>query len=73
MTVLTELSAISLTGTANAAAQAKGVNLAALVSLAKTHTIELQRSLANVLAYHPSSGGDATNFASLTAIVAELA
>jgi hypothetical protein len=73
MNVLTELSAISLTGTANAAAQAKGVNLAALVSLAKTHTIELQRSLANVLAFHPNTGGDTTNFASLQTIVNELA
>ena len=73
MTVLTELNAISLTGTANAAAQAKGVNLAALVTLAKTHTIELQRALANVLAYHPNTGGDTTNYSALQAVVAELA
>jgi hypothetical protein len=73
MTVLTELSAISLTGTAAAAAQAKGVNLAALVSLAKTHTIELQRALSNVTAFHPNSGGDTTNFAALQTIIAELA
>jgi hypothetical protein len=73
MTVLTELNAISLTGTASAAAQSKGVNLAALVSLAKSHTIELKTALTNVLAYHPNSGGDTTNFSALSAIVAELA
>jgi hypothetical protein len=73
MTVLTELNAISLTGTAAAAAQARGVNLAGIVALAKTHVIELQRSLANVLSYHPNSGGDSTNYAALQAIVAELA
>jgi hypothetical protein len=73
MTVMTELNAISLTGTANAAAQSKGVNLAALVSLAKTHTIELQRALSNVLAFHPNTGGDTTNYSSLQTIVAELA
>jgi hypothetical protein len=73
MTVLTELNAISLTGTANAAAQAKGVNLAALVSLAKTHTIELKTALSNVLAYHPNTGGDTTNYSSLQTIIAELA
>lgn len=73
MTVLTELNAISLTGTAAAAAQAKGVNLTALVANAKTHTIELQRALANVLAVHPNSGGNSTNYSSLQTIIAELA
>jgi hypothetical protein len=73
MTVMTELNAISLTGTASAAAQARGVNLAGIVALAKTHVIELQRSLANVVAYHPSAGGDAANYAALNTIIAELA
>lgn len=73
MTVLAELKAISLTGTAAAAASAKGINLANAVALAISHTIDLQVALKNVLAYHPNSGGDATNFASLTSIAAELA
>jgi hypothetical protein len=73
MTVLTELNAISLTGTAAAAAQARGVNLGALASLAKTHTIELKTALTNVLAVHPSSGGDSTNYSALQTIIAELA
>jgi hypothetical protein len=73
MTVLTELSAISLTGTAAAAASAKGVNLGALVALAKTHVIELHLILSNVQAFHPNSGGDTTNYSSLSTIIAELA
>ena len=73
MTVLAELNSISLTGTAAAAAQAKGVNLGALVALAKSHTIELARALANVQAFHPNSGGDTTNYSSLSTIIGELA
>jgi hypothetical protein len=73
MTALTDLSAISLTATAKAAALKKGVDLAGLVTLAKEHVIECQRVLNSVIALHPSSGGDSTNFAALQAIVAELA
>jgi hypothetical protein len=73
MTALTDLSAISLTSTAKAAALKKGVDLAGLVTLAKEHVMELQRVLNSVISLHPTTGADATNFAALQAVVAELA
>jgi hypothetical protein len=72
-TCLTDLNAISLTASAKAAASAKGVDIAALVALAKSHTIELTALLKAIVAVHPSSGGDSTNYASLNTIISELA
>jgi hypothetical protein len=73
MTCLADLSAISLTSTAKAAALKKGADLPTLITSAKEHTVELVRVLTNIIALHPSSGGDATNYAALQAVVAELA
>jgi hypothetical protein len=73
MTVLTDLNAISLTPTAKAAASTKGEDLSALVELAKTHTAELSALLKQIVAIHPSTGDDATNYAALNAILGELA
>jgi hypothetical protein len=72
-TCLTDLNAINLTATAKAAASAKGVDLAAIVMLAKTHAIELSSLLRQIQAVHPSSGGDAANYTALTTIISELA
>ena len=72
-TALTDLNAISLTTTAKAAASVKGVDIAALVALAKTHAIELAALLKQIVAVHPSTGGDATNYAALNTIIGELA
>jgi hypothetical protein len=73
MTALTDLTAISLTATAKAAASAKGEDLSALVALAKSHITELTTLLKAIVAIHPSSGADATNYAALNTIIGELA
>jgi hypothetical protein len=72
-TCLTDLSALTLTSTAKAAASAKGVNITDLMSVAKSHATEMTTLLKAIQAVHPSSGGDASNYASLTAIINELA
>jgi hypothetical protein len=73
LTALTELKAISLTGTAKNAASAKGVDLPALVAQAQLHITELSTILKQVIAFHPTSGGDAANLSALNAVLAELA
>jgi hypothetical protein len=73
MTALSDLSAISLTATAKAAASAKGVDLSAIVALAKTHVIELSALLKTITSVHPSTGGDTSNYNALVAVIAELA
>jgi hypothetical protein len=40
---------------------------------AELHAIELQAILKQIVAVHPSSGGDASNYAALNAVIAELA
>jgi hypothetical protein len=72
-TALTDLSSITLTSTAKAAASVKGVNITDMMTLAKSHATELSSLLTAIKAVHPSSGGDSTNYNSLTAIIAELA
>jgi hypothetical protein len=72
-TCLTDLNAITLTATAKAAASAKGVDVAALIALAKTHTIELATLLRTIVSVHPSTSGDASNYAALNTIISELA
>ena len=72
-TALTDLSAIVLTSTAKAAAATKGFNITDLMTLAKAKATELTSLLVSIKSVHPSTGGDAANFASLTAIIGELA
>jgi hypothetical protein len=73
MTALADLNAIALTATAKAAVSAKGEDLSALVALAKTHITELSALLKLIVAVHPNSGGDASNYAALNTIIGELA
>jgi len=73
MTALTDLTAISFTAAAKAVASAKGEDLIVLVTLAESHITELSALLKQIVAIHPSTGGDAANYAALNAIVAELA
>jgi hypothetical protein len=72
-TALTDLGAITLTSTAKAAASAKGVNIVDLMALVKSHATEMTLLLKQIVAVHPSTGADATNYASLNTIIAELA
>jgi hypothetical protein len=72
-TAFTDLSAITLTSTAKAAASVKGVNITDMMALVKSHATEMTSLLQAIKAVHPSTGGDSTNYASLSAIIAELA
>jgi hypothetical protein len=72
-TVVTDLNAISLTSSAKAAASIKGVDLSSVIALAKSHAIELKALLQQILNVHPSTGGDASNYAALQTIISELA
>ena len=73
MTALADLKAISLTTNAKNVGAAKGTNLAALVTQAQLQITELETILKQIVALHPSSGGDAANYAALNAVLAELA
>jgi hypothetical protein len=72
-TCFTDLSALTLTSTAKAAASIKAVDIAGLLALAKSHATELTTLLKAIQAVHPSSGGDSTNYNTLTTIIGELA
>jgi hypothetical protein len=72
MTALTDLRAISLTVTAKAAVAAKGADLQALVTAAQRQITELEITLKQIVALHPSGGPDASNYAALNAVLAEL-
>jgi hypothetical protein len=72
-TALTDLTAITLTTTAKNAGGANGVDMVGLMTLAKSHATELSALLKQIVKFHPSTGGDAANYASLNAILAELA
>jgi hypothetical protein len=73
MTVLADLNAITLTANAKGLVQAKGADLTVLVTTAKTHVTELQAVMKQIIAHHPTGGGDAANSAALTAVLAQLA
>jgi hypothetical protein len=73
VTVLTDLKAIGLTASAKGVISAKGPELSALVTMAQLHVTELQTVLKQILALHPSGGGDASNYAALNAVLAQLA
>jgi hypothetical protein len=72
-TILTDLNSLTLTSTAKAAAQARGVDAPNLLALIKTHALELSTLIKQLQNVHPSSGGDSTNFNLLTTLLAELA
>lgn len=72
-TTLTDLSAITLTANAKAYASARGVDINSMLALAKSHSLEFTTLLKNIVAAHPSGGGDAANLAALNTIIAELA
>jgi hypothetical protein len=42
------------------------------MTLANMHIVELKRIYSQIIAFHPSSGGDATNAAALAALLAKL-
>jgi hypothetical protein len=66
------IKAISLTTSAKKVGSATGVDLGALVTQAQLQITELETTLKQIVAPHPSGGGDATNYAALNAVLAEL-
>jgi hypothetical protein len=73
MTVLNDLKAITMTANAKNTVSAKGADLASLVNTAQQHIIELQAVLKQIIALHPTGGGDAANLSALNAVLAQLA
>jgi hypothetical protein len=53
--------------------QRTSIVVGALVVQAELHAIELQAILKQIVAVHPSGGGDAANYSALNAVIAELA
>jgi hypothetical protein len=52
---------------------AKGADLTFLITNAKQHIIELQAKLRQIIAHHPTGGGDAANVTALNGVLAQLA
>lgn len=73
MTVLADLNAITFTTNAKNVVSAKGADLTALVNITKSHIVELQAQLKQIIAHHPTGGGDAANASALNAVLAQLA
>lgn len=74
-TCLTDLKTLYplITANAKSVVSAKGTSLTSLVLQAEQLTSELTVILKQIYSLHPSSGGDASNYASLATIIAELA
>jgi glycine/D-amino acid oxidase-like deaminating enzyme len=73
MTALSDIKAISPTANAKAVVTAKGADINALMAMAQQHAGDLKVVVAQIVALHPTGGGDAANFAALQAVLAELA
>lgn len=63
--IKTDLGAIAVTATAKLAGQQKGADMAGLINQALVLNSDLTRILKQIVANHPSSGPDATNFTTL--------
>jgi hypothetical protein len=61
-----------LTTTAKATGQAAGVSLAVLQTQLDEHLAEAAILLKQIIALHPSSGGDAANYSALQSILATI-
>jgi hypothetical protein len=73
MTLSTDLSGVTFTAAAKRAFAKSGADLPSLVNNALELTLQLQVILKTIIALHPTTGADASNSASLSAILAELA
>jgi len=72
MTVHTDLLAIAPTANAKNVVQVSGANLPQLMALADQHIADLKILLKQVIALHPSTGGDAANYTALQSLLGEL-
>lgn len=73
MTVITEVKAITPTANAKATVSAKGADITGLMAQVALKSAELKTLLTQVIALHPTGGGDASNLSALNAVLAELA
>jgi hypothetical protein len=72
MTIKAETVAIVPTANAAAVVQAKGANINGLMQLLQGHAVDMQTLVKQIIALHPSGGGDAANLTALSAILTEL-
>ena len=73
MTALTDIKAVTPTANAKAVVSAKGADINALMAIAQIKAAELQVIVKQIIAVHPSGGGDAANLTALNNILVELA
>jgi hypothetical protein len=64
--IKTDLGALAVTATAKAAGELKGVDMAGLIAQALVETSDLTRLLKQIVAIHPSGGGDSANYTVLS-------
>jgi hypothetical protein len=72
MTVLANTKSITPTAKAKSVVQTHGAQLGDLLTLFQQHASEVQILLKLIIALHPSTGGDAANYAALSSLLAEL-
>jgi hypothetical protein len=66
------MAAFTPTASARANIAGDGSSVDSLNLLLQMHLIEARRVLAQLIALHPSSGGDATNYSALVATLAKI-
>jgi hypothetical protein len=72
MTTLTDIKAITPTANAKSVVQAKGADISSLMLQLQQHASELQVIVRQVIAVHPSGGGDAANLTALNNVLTAL-
>ncbi len=72
MTTKTEVAAIVPTANAKAVVSARGADISGLMLLLQQHAIEMMALTKQIIALHPTGGGDASNLTALQAVLAEL-
>ena len=73
MTIHADLTAITPTANARQVFKNSGTDIDVLFNLAHEHASELQKLLKQIIALHPTGGGDATNLTALNNLLAEFA
>ena len=73
MTTLTDIRAVAPTANAKVVVAAKGADITALMAQAQIKAAELQVIVKQIIAVHPSGGGDAANMTALNNILTALA
>jgi hypothetical protein len=71
-TIRQNLAAVTLTANAKAVGEAAGVNLASLQTQLDSHLVEAAILLKQIIALHPSGGGDAANLTALQNLLVSL-